>query len=328
MKRKFLQKHESINFVFSQNRDDFIVQELFDKKFAAKGTFLILHVKKINLTTWEMIDILASYLGVPSSQIGYAGLKDKYATTTQYLSLPQSYERELAGFYHKQVQIIETFKSKRKISIGDLSANRFTVTLRDVDGIKAGKIEKTAKKLIKTGFPNYFGYQRFSDDSIKQAKQMIEGEIFIKDKKVRKFLTSVYQSHQFNRWLSHRVQMSIDEGVDYFKLFSGDVMTDIRGKIFTPNIPLQNEFFAKSVTPTGLLPGRHVFRARGRAREIEELYDDQFLDAKGFRREAWIYPKAFGCKYSPDDFSMQLEFVLPKASYATVFIENIANKEF
>jgi len=327
MNRVFLLKHESINFIFSQNRNDFIVDELFDKEFAKKGTFLILHVKKVNLTTWELIDIIASYLSISTSQIGYAGLKDKYATTTQYLSLPQSYERQLKKFYHKQIQILETFKSKKKISIGDLSANKFTVTLRDVDSIKAGKIDKIANKLQKVGFPNYFGYQRFSDDSIKQARQMIDGDIFIKDKKVSKFLISVYQSYKFNQWLSQRVQMSIDDGLDYFKLLSGDVMTDGCGKVFTPKSPLLKEFLSKSVTPTGLLAGRRVFRARGDARQIEELYDDEFLDAKGLRRDAWIYPRELNCKYTPATFSMRLDFILPKASYATVFIENIANKQ-
>ena len=328
MNRVFLQRHESINFAFSQNRNDFIVDEIFTKKFSTKGTFLILHVKKINLTTWELIDIIASYLNISTSQIGYAGLKDKYATTTQYLSLPQAYQRQMEKFYHKQVEIIESFKSKNKINIGDLSANKFSITLRDIDSIKAGKIEKISNKLLKSGFPNYFGYQRFSNDSIKQAKQMIEGDIFIKDKKVRKFLISVYQSYKFNQWLSKRVQMSLDEGLNYFKLLSGDVMVDRVGKFLTPKTPMLKEFLAKSVTPTGLLPGRHVFRARSRAREIEELYDDEFLDAKGLRRDAWIYPRELSCKYIPGDFCMRIDFILPKASYATVFIENIANKKY
>jgi len=82
------------------------------------------------------------------------------------------------------------------------------------------------------------------------------------------------------------------------------------------------EFLSKSVTPTGLLAGRRVFRARGDARQIEELYDDEFLDAKGLRRDAWIYPRELNCKYTPATFSMRLDFILPKASYATVFIEN------
>lgn len=324
MRRIFLAKHEPLEFKFRQSKDDFIVEEIFAKPFKIKGGFLILHVRKENATTWEMIGKIASFLNIPESVIGYAGLKDKYATTTQYLSLPQKYEKELKKFTQKQIAILETHKDTKKIEIGDLSANRFTITLRGVDNILAGKIEKIAKKIQKSGFPNYFGYQRFGQDSITQAKQMIDGEIFIKDKKVAKFLTSVYQSYKFNEWLCERVEMSRESGE--FTLLQGDVMIDKNDKIFTPKTPSQQDFLAQKSIPTGLLAGRHVFRARDEARAIEAKYDDELLQAKGLRRRAWVYPRELTCRFLQDSSAMELSFILPKSSYATVFIENLANQ--
>lgn len=328
MTRVFLQDHEPIDFLFEQNRDDFIVDEIFAKPFKTKGNFLILHIKKVNITTWDTIDKIASFLNIPASSIGYAGLKDKYATTTQYLSLPLKYEKQLSKFHDKQITILETFKDSKKISIGDLKSNRFTITLRNVDDIKAGRIEKLARNIEKIGFPNYFGYQRFGQDSITQAQQMIDGEIFIKDKKLKKFLISVYQSKKFNEWLKERVEISKADAEGGFKLLNGDVMMSDDDKLFTPKTPSLKEFKDKKIVPTGLLVGREVFRARDEARDIEIKYDDELLQEKGLRRRAWIYPEALTCKYNQKESIMELSFVLPKASYATIFIENIANKNF
>ena len=328
LKRVFLQEHAPLDFEFTQNKEDFIVEEIFAKPFKQKGSFLILHVKKVNMTTWEMIEKISSFLQIHESAIGYAGLKDKYATTTQYLSLPLKYEKELKKFHDKQITILEIFKDTKKISIGDLSSNRFKIKLHKVDDIKAGKIEKIARVLEKTGFANHFGYQRFGQDALKQAIEMKDGEVFIKDKKVKKFLTSVYQSYLFNEWLNERVNLSKKEGLSSFKLLDGDVMIGRDDKLFTPKTPSQKEFLEKKIAPTGLLVGRDVFRARDEARAIEAKYDDELLAEKGLRRRAWIYPEGLTCKYLKKDGDFELSFVLPKASYATIFIENIANRNF
>lgn len=326
MKRIFLNPKEPLEFKFEQNRDDFIVDEIPLHDFTNQGNFLILHVKKVNLPTWEMIEKLGDFLNLNTQKIGYAGLKDKYATTTQYLSIPLKYEHALKKFHDSRITILDRFKSSKKISIGDLKANRFKIRLHEVDRITAGKIEKRSRQIEKKGMPNYFGYQRFSRDSIHQAQQMIDGEIFIKDPKLKKFLTSVYQSQFFNAWLKKRVEMSQESGE--FVLLDGDVMIASDGKLFTPKTPSQKDFLNKKALPTGLLVGRNVFRARDEARKIEAMFDDELLHDKGLRRAAWIYPEAFTCKYFPDQSLMQLEFTLPKAAYATVFIENIAHQNF
>ncbi|MEA1919418.1 MAG: tRNA pseudouridine(13) synthase TruD [Campylobacterota bacterium] len=328
MQRIFLQEHEPIDFKFTQTKDDFIVDEIPLRAFKEKGNFLILHVKKVNLPTWDLLERFATFLDIAMNQIGYAGLKDKYATTTQYISLPLKYERSLKKFYDKQITILDTFKDSKKLSIGDLKGNRFKIKLHEVDPIKAGKIEKIARKIEKLGMPNYFGYQRFGRDSIEQAQQMIEGELFIKDTKLKKFLTSVYQSLHFNRWLAHRVRLSRESEPSGFLLLNGDVMITNDEKLITPKQPSCKDFMARKITPTGLLVGRSVFRARDEAREIEAQYDDELLHDKGLRRRAWIYPEALTCKYKKDEAVMELCFDLPKASYATVFMENIANTNF
>ena len=69
-------------------------------------------------------------------------------------------------------------------------------------------------------------------------------------------------------------------------------------------------------------------KAAGEARKVEEQFDDMFIYEKGSRRDAWINPINIKNKLIKDKNWLELEFILPKSSYATVLIENIANKNF
>lgn len=328
MNRVYLQNSEPIEFDFYQNEKDFIVDEIPLGEFKGRGNFIIIHVKKVELTTWDMIAAFADFLKIPAQKIGYAGLKDKHATTTQYISVELKYEKELKKFRHPQIKILSTKKHTQSIQMGDLSGNRFSINLFNIDDIKAGRIEKLAKKAQTNGIPNYFGYQRFGrdGDSIEQAKEMIAGELHIADTKLKKFLTSVYQSTFFNQWLKERIELSQMSGK--FVLLEGDVYLSKDSKLVTPaQIPLK-DFEAKKMVPTGLLCGRGAFRARDEAREIEKKYDDEFLVEKGLRREALVYPQEIVCNYNKGFGLFNISFSLPKGSYATVFLESIANKNF
>ncbi|WP_297432424.1 tRNA pseudouridine(13) synthase TruD [Sulfurimonas sp.] len=329
MQREYLENRNKINFKFEQNKDDFIVDEI-PIKFKGNGNFLILYVKKVELTTWDMIAAFAEFLNLPAEKIGYAGLKDKHATTTQYISVEAKYEKALKKFKHSQIKILDTTRHIHSIRMGDLEGNRFSINLFEVSQIEAGQIEKLARKSEKNGLPNYFGYQRFGrdEDSIEQAKAMIAGDLYINDAKLKKFLISIYQSQFFNDWLRERVILSREENGGKFMLLEGDVYLSDEEKLFTPkNIP-QKDFDAHKVVPTGLLIGRNVYRARAKAREIEEKYDDEFLYDKGLRRAALIFPQDIKFDYRNNFDILNIAFTLPKGAYATVFLENIANKNF
>jgi len=328
--REYLDSVSDIDFKFYQTKNDFIVDEIPSIEFKGKGNTLIIHLKKVEMTTWDMIAVFSEYLGIPAQKIGYAGLKDKHATTTQYISVDVSYERMIKQFRHKQIQVLKLTRHSTGIRMGDLAGNRFSINLHEVDNIDAGRIEKCARKIAKNGLPNYFGFQRFGrdSDSFKQAKDMLSGEIFIEDNKVKNFLISIYQSEFFNQWLRERVEISQDENENKFMLMNGDVYQDQKGKLSTPKIMPSKEFLAKKMTPTGLLCGRDVFRARDEARETEVKYDDEFLQEKGYRREALIYPADIDCQYIRKETMLRISFSLPKGSYATVFLESIANRNY
>lgn len=329
MHRVYLEEREPIHFKFEQNQEDFIVDEI-GLEWKKNGNYTILRVQKVEMTTWDMVAAFAAFLNINAEKIGYAGLKDKHATTTQYISVEARYEKELKKFKHPQIKILSWNRHTYAIRMGDLLGNRFSINLFEVDQIQAGQIQKSAKKAEQIGIPNYFGYQRFGRnlDSIEQAQQMIDGEITIEDAKLKKFLISVYQSERFNDWLSERVTLSKELNNGKFLLLEGDLYMDTNGKLFTPKQPQQADFEAQKVVPTGLLCGRGVYRSRDKALEIESKYDDGFLYEKGLRREAIVFPKDVEIKYHNNFDKMNIAFTLPKGAYATVFLENIAAKEF
>lgn len=330
IERVYPKNDKSLNFKFVQNENDFIVEEQ-GIKFANSGGFLVLKIRKTNADTWELIDRLAKFLGVYSNEIGYAGLKDKRATTTQYITIPKKYSKEIKQFRSKKIEILETALHNQKLNIGDLEGNRFKINLHNVNIEDINHIQKIIKIIAKEGMPNYFGYQRFGKDvqeNLDKAKDVVYGENIVKDKKLSKMLISAYQSSFFNAWLVERLQLSNDE----FKLLNGDIFFDLeKNKIFTPKAITQkiiDDFKDSKITPSGLLPGRKVFKAIDEAGKIEEKHDDIYIQEKGYRREAIVFPKNINCKYDAANKICNLDFILPKGSYATVLVEYLANRNF
>ncbi|MFY9069413.1 tRNA pseudouridine(13) synthase TruD [Aliarcobacter butzleri] len=330
IKRFYPSNDKTLNFKFIQNEEDFIVEEQ-PIKFSLSGNFLVLKIKKTNCDTWELIDRIAKFLNVYSNEIGYAGLKDKRATTTQYITIPKKYSKEIKNFRSKKIEILETFLHNEKLNIGDLEGNRFKINLYDVEISDINHIQKIIKIISKNGMPNYFGYQRFGKevvDNIEKAKNVVYGKEIIKDKKLSKMLVSAYQSSFFNAWLVERLKLSKEE----FKLLDGDVFLDLeKNKFFTPKTITEKiikDFKDEKIIPTGLLPGRNVFKAMSEASKIESKYDDSYIQEKGYRREAIVFPKNISCKYDASKKVCSLDFVLQKGSYATVFVEFLANRNF
>jgi len=328
IKRVYPLNNKTLNFKFDQNVEDFIVEEV-PIKFSNSGNFLVLKVKKTNCDTWELVDRLSKFLGIYSNEIAYAGLKDKRATTTQYITIPKKYSKEINNFKSKKIEILDTYLHNKKLNIGDLEANRFKINLNAVELSELFHIEKLLKIISKDGMPNYFGYQRFGKDikeNILKARELLSGKSNIKDKKLAKMLILAYQSSFFNAWLAQRLKLDTKS----FKLLDGDIFFDIKNqKYFTSktiNEKIFNDFKSGLITPTGLLPGRDVFKARDKALKIEQKYDNSEIYEKGYRREAIVFPRSISCKYDKKTKVCSLDFVLPKGSYATILIEFLANK--
>jgi tRNA pseudouridine13 synthase len=355
MDRFYSLSHASIDFHFKQSARDFVVDEIPLYDFSGEGEHLILHVRKKNLSTMELVSILAKYLGIKNKEIGYAGLKDKHAMTKQYISVHKKYEDVLDRFEHESIKILSKTYHNNKIRIGHLSANRFYIRLKKVNATDAKKIDEALKNISEQGMPNFFGYQRFGVDGNNHidGEKIAKGEKKERNVKVRKLLISAYQSHLFNLWLSRRLEINslvasfssselenllnvpkveIDKLKSQehpFKLIEGDIMEHYPyGKLFEYD---QSEhdiqrFNSRDISVTGLLCGKKARVANGLARVIEKDYDDD-INADGTRRYAWVYPTDIEGRFNAQEAQYELNFTLPKGSYATVLIEEIAKRK-
>ncbi len=138
--------------------EDFVVEEMLTLDPTDAGTHLCLHVRKRGQNTRWVAQLLAAAAGVDESAIGYCGLKDRRALTTQWFSVPVA-GGDLPGLILPACEILERRRQARKLRRGMHSGNRFRLRLRDVDGNRAdfeGRLRDIA-----TGIPNYFGEQRF-----------------------------------------------------------------------------------------------------------------------------------------------------------------------
>lgn len=333
------------DFVFTSSSRDFIVDERPLYAFTGEGEHLVLHIRKKDLTTWEMISSIANYLGIKQREIGYAGLKDKHAMTMQYISLPATHEAKLEAFDHPKIKILNRYRHNNKIRVGHLKGNHFKIRLKKVLGVQKDKLDSVLQWIKANGVPNYFGHQRFGNDgnNWEEGKAIVEGTMNVRNKKTRTFLLSAYQSYLFNAWLSKRIELSmllesfseaeaeqvmglasgrlkgVKQQAHFFKLLEGDLMMHYPyGRLFGLE-SLEEEpkrFAERDIAPTGLLAGKRVSHAMDVAGEIEEAYDASISES-GTRRYAWIFPEEIKSTYVPEKAHYELSFYLPKGSYAT-----------
>lgn len=144
--------------VIKSKREDFIVEEIPLYPTCGEGDHLFLLTRKAGISTFEAVRRLADALAIPEREIGYAGLKDARAITTQWLTVPATCEPAIADLRLSRIEILETSRHTNKLKVGHLRGNRFEVTVRGASPERAAPI---LDELVRRGAPNYFGPQRF-----------------------------------------------------------------------------------------------------------------------------------------------------------------------
>ncbi|MBI1833626.1 MAG: tRNA pseudouridine(13) synthase TruD [Candidatus Andersenbacteria bacterium] len=127
----------------------------------SEGETIYADLVKIGIGTFEAINQLSSQVGISPQKVGYAGMKDGRALTSQRVSIRGTTVEKLnalpkSHFFIKPKQI-----GKGAISPGQLVGNRFTITVRTEQDIDEQAFSESLQKLGKDGFPNFFGTQRF-----------------------------------------------------------------------------------------------------------------------------------------------------------------------
>ena len=109
----------------------------------------------------------------------------------------------------------------------------------------------------------------------------------------------------------------------FFKILEGDLMMHYPfGRMFELE-SLEEEarrFSQFDISPSGLLAGKRATRATKTAGLIEQNYDEEVAE-NGSRRYAWINVTDIKKTYVEEKAHYELEFTLPKGSYATNLLD-------
>ncbi len=141
--------------------EDFIVEEItpeglileigmIPKEIKGNGNYLICCLEKKDWDTILAIKKIAKKLGISKKRIGFAGTKDKRAWTTQRISIWNIAPEIVKNLRIKDIRIVPLEFSDKKVELGDLWGNRFTI-----------KVYASNHPIKIDEFPNYFGEQRF-----------------------------------------------------------------------------------------------------------------------------------------------------------------------
>ena len=142
-----------------QRPDDFRVEELTD--FAPAGgeePFALYRLTKTGWTTPDALGQLQKRLKLRPGQIGFGGLKDRHAVTTQHVTIEGGSPRNLPG---DRISLDYLGQVARHFESSDIRANRFAVRVRHLTSRQAHTVEARAAEVGAAGVPNYFDDQRF-----------------------------------------------------------------------------------------------------------------------------------------------------------------------
>jgi tRNA pseudouridine13 synthase len=319
--------------------EDFRVDEIPAYAPQGAGPHLWLRVEKRDRTTRDVVRALAHALAVPDREVGYAGMKDRAAVTTQWLSFPVARDPDAAALAGEGYRVLEVSRHQNKLRTGHLRGNRFGIAVR------GGELERAracAAALQARGLANFFGAQRFGVEgkNADLGRSLLLGRTgdpevrrAMRDRFLRRLVLSAWQSRVFNAWLAERLADGL-----FATAIPGDVLKKLdSGGVFVCEDPAADapRVAAFEVSPAGPMFGHKLKPAAGEALAREE----RLLAAEGVTaadlargggetegtRRAGRIPVAI--ELGAIEGGYRASFELPKGSYATVVMGELTKSE-
>lgn len=312
--------------------EDFQVIEELGFEPSDEGEHLFLQVEKSGMSTPELVDRIARDYSIHPRLIGFSGLKDKNALTTQWLSL------HLPGQQAAPVnadadgyRVLRAQRNRSKLRRGSHKFNFFRVCVRALDDLPAASREQLAA-IASQGIANYFGAQRFGrrQDNVEQALQQLDRRGLKRSR--RSILLSSLRSYLFNQVLSRRISLGYWE-----QPLDGDVFM-LRGShsIFSEalNSVVLDRFASMDISSTASLYGKGDSRLSGEALQIEQQVMDEHgditncLDRQGVARQMRALRAAvedFDYRLDTAAKTLHIELRLPAGSYLTSLLDHFVN---
>jgi tRNA pseudouridine13 synthase len=297
---------------------DFLVDEVLGFEPNGDGEHEYLHIRKTGLNTAQLAKDIARLAGVKPMDVGYAGLKDRHAVTTQWLSVyrPKGEAVDWSQLQNEQVDILQVSRHQQKLRRGQHAANQFRLKIRECTG-DFDSLEQRFQQIETQGVPNYFGLQRFGfgGGNLAAAQRLLVDKQTVKNRQLRGLYISAARSYLFNQVLRAR----IEEG-SWLNIEDGDVASDV-----------------ETNKPTGPLWGRGRLASGQRVGELETTIIEKFSDwCHGLEHAGLKQERRPLClpvtelkwsrqQQSDNSNTIEVAFSLPVGGYATSVIREVVN---
>lgn len=334
-KLSFLYPQLKLSADFKTDNSDFIVDEVMPVKMTGEGEHSWLNITKVGMNTDAVATLLANFAGVKQVAVSFAGLKDRNAVTTQWFSvhLPGIAEPVWSELTADGFTINQAIRHNRKLKRGALSANRFKIKLRNIQG-DPSDWKQRLQQIADEGVPNYFGKQRFGH----QMNNLNRALDLIQSKKIRRLkphkrgiFLSAMRSWIFNQILSKRIlNQTFDQAhsgdvmmlADSHACFAEEITEDINTRLAHNDIHL-----------TASLWGKGESMAKDATAILEQEVADEFSEfanslekvgMKQERRAMRLLAVDMQWQFEADN-SLVLNFELTKGSYATALLRELGH---
>jgi len=136
---------------------DFCVEEQISLPLC-RGAFALYKLSKQSLGTLEAAEAIERKWDLPAHRIAFAGLKDRHAATSQYITIRGGPKRAIS---QTNLRVDYLGQVERPIHASDIIANRFEIVARDLDEDATLAATTILAEIAADGLPNYFDDQRF-----------------------------------------------------------------------------------------------------------------------------------------------------------------------
>ena len=319
---------------YKQVPEDFVVSEELPFQPEGTGEHVYLRIQKRGHNTAALQQQLARFAGIARHKVGYAGLKDRQAVSSQWFSvhLPGFAEPDWSLLQQDGIVIEHIDRHPRKLRPGMHSGNHFNMVLRDLEA-DGSLLDSRLQALKEQGFPNYFGEQRFGrgDSNMLAASDL--GVIRKGRFSQRQAMAlSAARAYLFNRVLAQRERQG-----NWNALIAGDLVNlDGSNSFFGPieeYASLHTRLLELEIHPTGPLAGIEPSLAKADALALEEsvmaaepgpLAVVHRLQARSARRPLRARVKALEWHWlSPR--TVRLEISLGRGVYATSLLQALGD---
>ncbi len=314
------------------NYQDFQVFEQLPFALSGEGEHLFIHIRKTGLNTGFVAQQLAKFFSVKETMVSYAGLKDRNAVTEQWfgIHLPGKHVDNLHQLSIPGVEVIGSARHNKKLRIGALSGNRFTITLRNISDIN--ELVRRWHAVSQFGVPNYYGEQRFgiNGGNIERAAALFAGQK-VKDKKKRGMYLSAARSLIFNHVISTRIEHELFE-----QLQVGDVLMLAGSQsVFVldeVDDVIKQRFIDKDVDISAPLWGKGSLMTQASPLQLEQTVAEQFNEfcqglvdfgLKQERRRIRLTMTNGQISTNEAERSAVLSFDLPAGCFATSILREL-----